>query len=233
MPSLHPKDSFVPRAVVFDLDGTLVEFKFDVLASRRAMINWLREEGFDVSSMNEKTRTLRIIEEAQNQWEAKGSSAREFESIKNRLSDILDGFEFDAFREAKPHPGSLGLLRSLSDRSFLTAIVTNSGRKPVNSILDVFGFSKFIRFVITRNEVSSLKPNPEGINKALLALGVKAEEAIYVGDSTIDVEAARASGVKSVAVTCGMYGPRMLVPSNPDYLAQNIEDVEGIFSESF
>lgn len=230
--SFKPKVSAF-EVVLFDLDGTLVEFKFDVRASRRAMIAWLLDEGFDVRRMNEGTKTLHIIEEAKRQWKASGNDATSFESIKSSLSDILDGFEFDAFKEAKPHPGSLRLLDTLKNRGIVQGIVTNSGRKPVDSILGTFGFSQYMALVITRNEVDSLKPSPEGIVKALETLNVKSSAAVYVGDSTIDIEASRAAGVASVAASCGMYGPDVLARSGPDYLIQNIEDVEKIlFSES-
>ncbi|MGI0081561.1 MAG: HAD family hydrolase, partial [Nitrososphaerales archaeon] len=212
---------------------TLVEFRFDVRASRRAMVSWLREKGFDVQRMTEETKTQHIIEDAQAQWKHFDEGHEDFESIKKSLSDILEEFEFRAFREAKPHAGSLRLMETLKRRNIVQAIVTNSGRRPVDSILDLFGFSKYVALVITRNELVSLKPNPEGIIKALNELNVRNSEAAYVGDSTIDIEAARAAGVTSIAVSTGMYKPDRLVPSAPDYLVQNIEDVEKVlFSES-
>lgn len=219
--------------MLFDLDGTLVEFKFDVRASRRAMISFLREKEFDVQKMNEETKTQHVIEDAERQWNVSHKDPDGFKSIKKSLSEVLEEFEFRAFKEAKPHPGSLRLMEALKNRNILQAIVTNSGRRPVDSILDAFGFSKYLSVVITRNELVSLKPNPEGIIKALEALNVRNGEAVYVGDSTIDIEAARAAKVASVAISAGMYKPDRLVRWAPDYLIQNIEDVEKIlYSES-
>ncbi len=214
--------------MLFDLDGTLVEFKFDVKASRRAMIEWLRQQGFDISGLTENTRTQSIIDIAALQWKTRGRSEKGFEAIRESLSDILDEFEFNAFGEAKPHSGALQTLEALKHCNILEAIITNSGRKPVDSILDRFGFSKYVDLVITRNEVRSLKPNPEGLIKAINILHLKTNEVVYVGDSIIDIEAAKNAGITSIAVSNGMYSQEALARFGADYLVNGVEDITGI-----
>jgi HAD superfamily hydrolase (TIGR01549 family) len=221
------------KAILFDLDGTLVEFKFDVKASRRAMISWLSQRDFDTSGLSELTRTQTIIDEAARQCDSKGNDKENFESIRHSLSDVLDEFEIKAFEEAKPQVNALKTLESLRNHHVLEAIVTNSGRTAVNRIIDKYGFSKYVEFVLTRNEMGALKPNPEGIEKALKLLGLGNSDVAYVGDSTIDIEAARNAGITSIAVASGIYNHQVLAKSAPDYLIPDIKDVEVIvFPES-
>jgi len=222
---------FRPSAVLFDLDGTLVEFKFKVRESRRAMIEWLRLKGFKVQNLTEATRTQEIIDAAYKEWK-EGSidspirrSFGSFEAVKAELSSILDQFEFAAFQDARPHTGSLETLKELRQRKIELAIVTNSGRRPVDSVLKKFGFLQFVSLVLTRNELSRLKPDPEGLIKALNIFKVRREGAVFVGDSIIDIEAARNAGIRSIAVSCGMYSESELKKNHPDFLISKIEEL--------
>ena len=78
-----------------------------------------------------------------------------------------------AFREAKPHPGSLDVLKRISFEKIPAAVVTNSGRLPVDVMLGTFGFLPYVSIIITRNEMTKLKPEPDGILQALDSLRVR------------------------------------------------------------
>jgi phosphoglycolate phosphatase-like HAD superfamily hydrolase len=82
--------------------------------------------------------------------------------------------------------------------------------------------------IITRDEMAKLKPEPDGIIKALELLNVTREESIFVGDSVIDIQAAHKAGVTSVALSQGMSSAHVLAREEPDYLISKIEEVEDI-----
>ncbi len=79
--------------------------------------------------------------------------------------------------------------------------------------------------MLTRNELSRLKPDPEGLIKALNIFKVRREGAVFVGDSIIDIEAARNAGIRSIAVSCGMYSESELKKNHPDFLISKIEEL--------
>ena len=222
---ITPKPKF--KAVLFDLDGTLVEFKFKIRESRLALIDWLSRNGFETHEFTAETKTQQIFDAVKVQSESKKAPIS-YDSVKKTLSDILDQFEFESFVLSKPHPGSLHLLKCLKDAQVLTAIVTNSGRRPVNSALGTFGFLPYVAIIITRDEMASLKPEPDGILKAIDELHVTKDESIYVGDSVIDIQAARKAGVSCIALSQGMYSGQLLAKEEPDYLISSIEEVDDI-----
>lgn len=224
MPGADSKLKF--KAVLFDLDGTLIEFKFDVKGSREAMIKWLGSHRFDVSSLSEDMKTQAIFQWVRKQCEETGKE--DFPSIRAELSLLLESFEYHGFTQAKPHPGSLHLLKQLKSEQVLCALVTNSGGKPVRLLLNEFGFVPYLSPVITRDEVENLKPDPEGILKAINDLTLERQDAVYVGDSVIDIQAARSAGVACIALAQGMYSREHLAEKNPDYLIEKIEQVEQI-----
>jgi HAD superfamily hydrolase (TIGR01509 family) len=215
------------KAVLFDLDGTLVEFKFKVKESRLAVIDWLSKNGFDISGFTPETKTQRIFEKIEEQCSLRRDGIS-FDSAWREMSNILEDFEFRSFAEAKPHPGSLTLLKRLHEDQILSAIVTNSGRRPVDSILGTFGFLPYVHLIITRDEMGKMKPEPDGLLKAIYKLRVEKSDAVYVGDSVIDVQAAKKAGLASIALSQGMSSGEILAKEAPDYLVSKIEDVEKI-----
>lgn len=216
------------RAVLFDLDGTLVEFKFNLKDSRVAIIKWLSINGYDISNISSETKTQKIFDIIRLQCESEKGTHKNYGAARQSMSDILEDFEFKAFSETKPHSGSLTLLKTLKEEQYLTAIVTNSGHKPVFSILGEFGFAPFVSTIITRDEMVKLKPEPDGIIKALELLNVTREESMFVGDSVIDIQAAHKAGVTSVALSQGMSSAHVLAREEPDYLISTIEEVGDI-----
>jgi phosphoglycolate phosphatase len=215
------------KAVLFDLDGTLVEFKFKVKESRLAVIDWLSKSGFDISGITPETKTQRIFDQIQIQCEAR-SNGISFRSARQSMSEILEEFEFRSFADARPHPGSLQLLKRLKEEQLLLAIVTNSGRRPVDSILGTFGILPYIHLTITRDEMEKMKPEPDGLLSAIYSLKVEQSEAVFVGDSVIDIQAARKAGLTSIALSQGMSSGQILAEEEPDYLISRIEEVEEI-----
>ena len=215
------------KVVLFDLDGTLIEFKFKVIESRKAVIDMLQGRGFDTKELTPEMRTQNLLNETRRQIE-NSSRLGSFEEMKEEISKVLDRFEIQAFNEARVHPGSLPILKKITSKGIRAAVVTNSGRVPVDLLLENFGFSPYLSLIVTRNEVERLKPDPQGILRALEALQARREDSIYVGDSIIDVQAARAAKVSSVAVASGLYKAEELMEHGPDFLIQRIEELEGI-----
>jgi phosphoglycolate phosphatase len=213
-------------AVLFDLDGTLIEFKFEAKKSRVHMISWLNGIGFDTGELSNESKTQEILQYVRTKCSSFGSLS--YPQIKESLYGILDDYEFKAFSIARPHPGSLGLLKDLKSKQMLCGLVTNSGRKPVDSILGAFGFLHYLSTVITRDEVENLKPEPDGLLAAIRDLRVSAEQSVYVGDSILDIRAAKKADMACIALSEGMYDRETLAQEKPDFMVSKIEDVEKI-----
>lgn len=224
---LNPKPF---KSVLFDLDGTLVEFKFKVKESRVAMIEFLKSKNYDSTPWADNMKTQEIIDQALEQWKNSEElqRAHDFKDIHSELFHILDGFEFEALSQARPHNDSVSILRKIKHAEILTGIVTNSGRAPVESVIKEFGFEPYLSVLVTRNEMEKLKPNPHGLIYAMEQLQVTPEESLYVGDSTIDIQAARLAKMKCASVSTGLYHIDALKKLSPDYAVRSLEELEDI-----
>lgn len=213
------------RAVIFDLDGTLVKMKFKWKESRLAMINWLDKNGFDISGLDDDSKSQVILDRARIESESNPNLPR-FDHVRKSLIDIVQMLELESAAEATAYEGSLILLKILKERGILSAVVTNAGRAPVEKVLEKLGFLPYLVTVVTRDELVMLKPEPEGIRKVLDTLNLDKAEVIYVGDAIEDMEAARNAGVAYVALTGGLHSANLLIEKEPDYVISSIEEMK-------
>src|SRR5881296_2299510 len=115
------------RAVIFDVDGTLVTFTFDVVGSRAAIIRELLRRGYSTSSLTTTSATQEILDSAKEQIDS-GRVKDDYENLRSRVFSMLDRFELDSAREAKPLQGISRTLEALRLSSIRLGALTNSGR---------------------------------------------------------------------------------------------------------
>lgn len=215
------------KAVLFDLDGTLIEFKFPVRESRHSLFDFLRQSGYDVNQFSETMRTQDLIDSVHMQWKNSASlQSRSFSDVKSNLYQILDGFEYKSMPTARPFPNCLKIIDRIRKNGSLVGIVTNSGRGPVREILDDYGFLPYMDLVITRNEMNRMKPTPDGLLEAKRILGLETRDILYVGDSVLDIESARHAKMKCASVPTGSHPVEELRKLSPDYMLEKLSDIE-------
>lgn len=213
--------------VLFDIDGTLVTFNFDVQGSRRALLAELSRRGFDVSGLSLSSPTQSVIDEARRQVEA-GKVRVDFGQVRQKLFSILDEFELESGKFVSAFPGSKEALGTLRARSAKLGVLTNSGRLAASKILERSSLSGFFDFVLTRDDVSAMKPRPDGVNQAVSLFALPREKVVYVGDSLYDIMAAKAAGLKVVSIATGNYTVEKLRGEGADEVVASLAELPGV-----
>ncbi|HKT22592.1 MAG TPA: HAD family hydrolase [Nitrososphaerales archaeon] len=209
--------------VIFDIDGTLVTLDFDVRGTRRALIDELGRRGYDTGGLDLGTPTQSILDAARAQSQAgKGPS---YEAVRTSVFTILDEFEVHSSATATILPGVRGALDSLRSRGARLAVLSNSGKRSAFSALGRAGLLDCFEFVLTRDDTEIMKPRPEGLEMAVDRLGIPKASVFYVGDSALDVHAAKAAGVTVVSVTTGNHSADRLKAEGADFI---ITDLSGL-----
>ena len=184
-------------AVLFDLDGTLIDSGAIILASfRHATQTVLRREIPDAelaalvggSNIHDQ---MRAIDAAQVD-----ELVRVYREHNEPLHDELEAFE-----------GIEHVLARLKRDGRLLGIVTAKRRKTVELAFAVLPLERYFDVVVTSDMTERHKPDPEPVLTALGRLGVGPAEAAFVGDSPFDVASGRAAGVFTVAVAWGNIHP--------------------------
>lgn len=104
---------------------------------------------------------------------------------------------------AKLFPETLPLLRHLQGKEIKTGIVTTKLSFRIREILAKYAASDLVSVIVGESDVSHPKPHPEGLLLALSSLHVSPQDAVYVGDTVVDAQAARDAGVAFMGVTTG------------------------------
>jgi HAD superfamily hydrolase (TIGR01549 family) len=213
------------RGLIFDVDGTLVSLKVDrekLLATTTAVLDRL---GFDTSFIHGDTlHTQEIIERARLQIKS-GAVATTADSLRSSLNEALDALEMEWNARAEPITGTSEVLAVLRSQGVILATLTNSGRAPSDWLLKRHGLLGLFDFTLTRDDVPALKPSPDGIVQAVKRMGVPRDQVVYVGDSIIDVRAARGAGVRIASVTTGRYTFERLRHEGTDYILTSLSEL--------
>ena len=184
------------RALIFDLDGTLIDSKLDLILSVNAM---LRELGR--SELHEDTISGYIGRGAPLLVaQALGQGASE-EQCQRGLEYFLTYYEAHKMDNTRLYPGVAEALYRLGHLPM--AVLTNKPVRVSMRILEALGLSRKFRAVYGGNSFETKKPDPLGANTILSELGTAPGEAMLVGDSEIDVQTARNAGTAAAIVNYG------------------------------
>src|SRR5258708_2444097 len=184
------------RALIFDLDGTIIDSQRDLIRSVNAMLHELGRE-----QLHEDTISDYIGHGApQLVGRALGRAATEQER-ERALKFFLAYYEDHKMDSTCPYPGVPEALQQLA--AFPMAILTNKPVRISVRILDELGLAKYFRAVYGGNSFETKKPDPLGAQKILREFGAAPAEAILIGDSEVDVQTARNAGTLAAAVNYG------------------------------
>lgn len=210
------------KALLFDLDGTLIDSAPDL---QKAVNKLLRAHGRAPIS-NSQTRQFvgngaqKLVERAFRVSGAKAPSD-DLPGLTSEFLAFYDGHECDA---TKPYEGVIETLEACRQKNLMLTIATNKPKMPTLNILKTLGFDGYFDFVIGGDEVSHKKPDPEMLQTTMDALGVTAGEVLMIGDSPNDIGAAKAAGIRTIAVS---YGYRKVPVSdlNADHIVDHMGDI--------
>jgi phosphoglycolate phosphatase len=193
---MAPTNFSTVRALIFDLDGTLIDSQRDLILSVNAM---LREMGRQ--ELHEDTISGYIGHGApQLVRRALGGNARD-EECDRALQFFLAQYNEHKLDNTCAYPGVPEALKLLS--AYPMAILTNKPVRVSLRILEGLGLAKYFRAVYGGNSFETKKPDPLGANRILREFAASPDEAILIGDSEVDVQTARNAGTLAAAVNYG------------------------------
>lgn len=120
------------------------------------------------------------------------------------------------------------LLKQLKNDGVHTAIISSKKKDSLVLGVEILGFDPYIDFIIGSDEVKKAKPNPEGINLAMLEINCQARNFYYVGDTKTDVQAAHKAGVIPVAIITEPNNEKSIRSAKPNYIIYDLMELTQI-----
>ncbi|MBE0615273.1 MAG: HAD family hydrolase [Burkholderiales bacterium] len=152
--------------------------------------------------------------------------------LRQALCPIYDRWDFDALTRWTPRPGAAELLCRLAAGGTRVGMVSNVGRNALTKALNRFDFARCLSPVVTRDEVTYMKPNAEGIMRVLSDWRIKAGDALFVGDSRADVLGARAAGMQVAIIRGGECDETAFADIPPSYVISQLDELVALIDGS-
>jgi HAD superfamily hydrolase (TIGR01662 family) len=226
------------KLIIFDVDGVI----FDIIDAIRDTVKAGMEKYHlsmdfqtameEVSRVMELAQTMPIPQLVLNSKELLDIQLLAGMTVLRKLR--IAASIYSDYRTRKEQcglfPGIKDLITDLASRGYKLAILSNNKRTYVLEALAKDQLGEKFNQILGFNEVSKTKPNPEGIFKIMSLEQVTPEQTIFIGDMPTDIQAGKAAGVRTVAVSSGLSGRVRLESEKPTYIVENIQELTQLFS---
>lgn len=219
------------RLLIFDLDGTLIDSRLDLVHSVNASLRHLGRpelpEDLIASYVGDGAPMLiRRTLGADAENEALVRKGLEYFLAYYKEHKLDHTVIYDGIKEALVaiRQGQNGTPRKM-------AVLSNKPVNPSRAIVEALGVGEFFFSVYGGNSFTTKKPDPEGAQTIMREAGARAEETLIIGDSAVDVTTGRNAGTWTCAVTYG-FAPHTLETVQPDVLLDSPRELVEVFGKS-
>jgi phosphoglycolate phosphatase len=211
-----------PRAVVFDLDGTLIDSSRDIAAA----VNHALTQAALPSLALERVKSF--VGDGARVLMRRASGFDEHDArLAPLLADFLEYYAAHAATFSRAMPGAVATLEVLEAR-FPLALATNKPRRTTELVLEALALARHFRVVVAGGDAPRPKPSAEPLCFIAKELGLEPSELVMVGDGPQDVLAGRAAGARTVAVRGGMAEDERLLAAAPDVVIASLLELPAV-----
>lgn len=192
------------KLLIFDMDGTILDTLEDLADSTNyaLKVNGLPERTIEEVRFFVGNGIRRLIERAVPE----GTS----DELRERVYyAFTEHYRYHCADKTKAYDGILELLRTVRERGYLTAVVSNKADFAVQTLCEDY-FRGLFDYAVGERDGVRRKPYPDSVLDVLAKLGIDRKDAVYIGDSDVDIETARKSGLDIVCVSWGFRGRELL-----------------------
>ncbi len=231
MGMIQTRRAFDPHAiklVIFDLDGTLIDSRLDLVHSVNAALRHIGRPELpdDVIASYVGDGAPILIQRAL------GGDTVEEAIVRQGLQFFLSYYREHKLDHTTVYPGVkealTGVQRSSNGNPRAMAVLSNKPVVPSRAIVEALGLGPFFKQIYGGNSFATKKPDPEGARKLLEENGVRPEEVVIVGDSHVDVETGVNAGLWTIGVSYG-FAPHTLEEQPPDVLVDAPHELAKLF----
>lgn len=207
------------KAVIFDLDGTLTNTTLDICDNVNLALG---KFGYNPITPDEARQFVGNGAKILIERSLKGVMPDNFDEIVDLYNN---SYNFCGSPRTFVYDGMKDLIQKLKADGYLLAVVSNKPQDGTDEVIKTFFGNGIFDYVFGQRDGVKTKPDKEPVEITLNALGVKKDEAVYVGDSEVDVLTARNSGVDGITVLWGYRDKELLLENGAITLVSTAEEL--------
>ncbi|MBD3213285.1 MAG: HAD-IA family hydrolase [Candidatus Lokiarchaeota archaeon] len=188
------------KALIWDLDGTLIHFKINFIKARRTAMEILKKNEIPKEELSIKKSILDNVRHAIKIFEENGLDPQKINTIVEEIDKEVSNIEHDAALKASRIDGIEKVLEFARDQNLEQAIYTYNTTKNAITSLKTVDLLEYFSVIAGRDSVENPKPHKEHLLYICNKLDVSPEKVIVIGDTYRDIEGALKLGAKSVAI---------------------------------
>ncbi|NMC56430.1 MAG: HAD family hydrolase [Eubacteriaceae bacterium] len=212
--------------VIFDLDGTLLDTIEDLTDS----VNYILAKHIYPTRNIDEIRSF-VGNGMRRLIELSAPSGLDEEKIESLFEELKEYYTAHSNIKTKLYTGILELLSYLKSNGYKTAIVSNKNHAAVCELRQIY-FNDYIETAIGQKEVIRRKPYADCVFSALESLGCECENAVYIGDSEVDIKTAQNAGMDCIAVSWGFRDKKQLIEAGAQIIADDATEIISILEKS-
>lgn len=214
------------NTVIFDLDGTLI----NSLGDLHACFNYaITQFGYPARTLDEIKSFVGngITKAIERALPCKVSSEE-----LNKIVSLFKNYYKEHMTELSfPYDGIISMLAELKEKDYKLAIVSNKFDDAVKGLCKQY-FDNYIKVAIGEGCGIEKKPNPIGVYKAIKELDSNIENAVYVGDSDVDIQTAKNAGIPCISILWGFRDKDFLIKNGAELFANSPNDIIKIIEKN-
>lgn len=210
------------KLAIFDMDGTILNTIDDLAASLNAV---LEKSGFPTRTMDE---VISFVGDGLRTLIERGvPDGSDSETVDRVLADFKAYYAVHCADRTAPYDGIIELLKNLRTNGCMTAVVSNKVDDAVQELCKKY-FDGFFDYAVGERSGILRKPAPDSVNEVLEKLNVSRENAVYIGDSEVDIKTAENAGMDSIIVEWGFRERDFLLKKGAKTIVSAAKEIENI-----
>jgi len=188
----------LPKAVIFDLDGTLIISSVDFMKFRKKMLEFVKTKGADMADYSLDQKIVSMISKFEAEMRRKKIPEKTIQGYLDDIDAFMNQIELERIDETVAVPGSKRLLKALRKEGVKIGILTRGCPEYAMKALKITGLIDLVDAMIARDRRLNIlpKPSPESAFALLKMLDVSKDDALMLGDYSIDCICANAAGIR-------------------------------------
>ncbi len=188
------------KAIVWDLDGTLIHFKIDFIKARKEAIKIFQKNGVPKNLLSLKTKTLDNAKIARKYFESMGISESKINEIMHDANSAIAKVEYEAAINPTMVKGIDKVLEFAKNHNLKQGIFTYNTRENAKISLANINLLHYFEIIVGRDNIKNPKPHPDHLKLICEKFSVNTQEIVVIGDMGRDIEAALNVGAHSILI---------------------------------